>query len=32
MKLGPNAKKQAHERELEALEAVPTHEMKGLLR
>jgi len=32
MKLGPNAKKQAQEREIEALEAVPTHEMKGLLR
>jgi NADH-quinone oxidoreductase subunit B len=32
MKLGPNAKKQANEREIEALEAVPTHEMKGLLR
>src|SRR5665213_115872 len=32
MKLGPNAKKQAQEREIDALEAVPTHEMKGLLR
>jgi NADH-quinone oxidoreductase subunit B len=32
MKLGPNAKKQAAERELEALQAVPTHQMKGLLR
>jgi NADH-quinone oxidoreductase subunit B len=31
MKLGPNAKKQAQEREVAALEAVPTHEMKGLL-
>jgi NADH-quinone oxidoreductase subunit B len=32
MKLGPNAKKQAQELEIEALEATPTHEMKGLLR
>ena len=32
MKLGPNAKKQAAERELEALDATPTHQMKGLLR
>jgi NADH-quinone oxidoreductase subunit B len=32
MKLGPNAKKQAQEREVEALQALPTHQMKGLLR
>src|SRR5450432_2482051 len=32
MKLGPNAKKQAQELEIEALEATPTHQMKGLLR
>ena len=31
MKLGPNAKKEAREQEAEALEAVPTHQMKGLL-
>jgi NADH-quinone oxidoreductase subunit B len=31
MKLGPNAKKEARELEAEALEAVPTHQMKGLL-
>src|SRR5450432_2175928 len=31
MKLGLNAKKQAQELEAEALEAMPTHQMKGLL-